>query len=310
MRLLRTALLLASATLLAASAQADTGKLLLTGGVSSIDGAAGGGLTPWAVIGSNATAGEIGASAYLTRASTQDYALTGYGGALGYHERLEVSLARQDFDASPAVALNGIAPFGVMPSQHLKMDVIGLKLRVAGEAVLDSDSFMPQIAVGLQHKRVAPGSLASVLDFLGAKRQGTDIYLSATKLFLAQGVLVNATLRSTQGNQNGLLGFGAAAPGKGGRSLLPEFSVAYLLSKHWAVGAEYRVKPNNLESLGRAAGLGNALAEDDWRDLFVAWAPSKHASVTLAYVDLGRVVPGITAGRKQTGYYLSTQLAF
>ena len=36
-------------------AQADTGKLLLTGGVSSIDGAAGGGLTPWAVIGSNAT---------------------------------------------------------------------------------------------------------------------------------------------------------------------------------------------------------------------------------------------------------------
>lgn len=310
MRLLRTALLLASATLFAASAQADTGKLLLTGGVSSIDGAAGGGLTPWAVIGSNATAGEIGASAYLTRASTQDYALTGYGGALGYHERLEVSLARQDFDASPAVALNGIAPFGVTPGQHLKMDVIGLKLRVAGEAVLDSDSMMPQIAVGLQHKRVAPGSLASVLDFLGAKRQGTDIYLSATKLFLAQGVLVNATLRSTQGNQNGLLGFGAAAPGKGGRSLLPEFSVAYLLSKHWAVGAEYRVKPNNLESLGRAAGLGNALAEDDWRDLFVAWAPSKHASVTLAYVDLGRVVPGITAGRKQTGYYLSTQLAF
>lgn len=310
MRLLRTALLLASATLFAASAQADTGKLLLTGGVSSIDGAAGGGLTPWAVIGSNATAGEIGASAYLTRASTQDYALTGYGGALGYHERLEVSLARQDFDASPAVALNGIAPFGVTPGQHLKMDVIGLKLRVAGEAVLDSDSFMPQIAVGLQYKRVAPGSLASVLDFLGAKRQGTDLYLSATKLFLAQGVLVNATLRSTQGNQNGLLGFGAAAPGKGGRSLLPEFSVAYLLSKHWAVGAEYRVKPNNLESLGRAAGLGNALAEDDWRDLFVAWAPSKHASVTLAYVDLGRVVPGITAGRKQTGYYLSTQLAF
>lgn len=310
MRLLRTALLLASATLLAASAQADTGKLLLTGGVSSIDGAAGGGLTPWAVIGSNATAGEIGASAYLTRASTQDYALTGYGGALGYHERLEVSLARQDFDASPAVALNGIAPFGVTPGQHLKMDVIGLKLRVAGDAVLDSDSLMPQIAVGLQYKRVAPGSLASVLDFLGAKRQGTDLYLSATKLFLAQGVLVNATLRSTQGNQNGLLGFGAAAPGKGGRSLLPEFSVAYLLSKHWAVGAEYRVKPNNLESLGRAAGLGNALAEDDWRDLFVAWAPSKHASVTLAYVDLGRVVPGITAGRKQTGYYLSTQLAF
>jgi Protein of unknown function (DUF3034) len=45
------------------NAQADTGKLLLTGGVSSIDGAAGGGLTPWAVIGSNAEDGEIGFSA-------------------------------------------------------------------------------------------------------------------------------------------------------------------------------------------------------------------------------------------------------
>ena len=310
MKLLHTTLRLASALIFATAAQADTGKLLLTGGVSSIDGVAGGGLTPWAVIGSNATAGEIGASAYLTRTGTHDYALTGYGAALGYHERFEVSLARQDFDASPAVALNGIAAFGVRPGQHLKMDVMGLKLRVAGDAVLDSDSFMPQIAVGLQHKRVAPGSLASVLDFLGAKKQGTDLYLSATKLFLAQGLLVNATLRSTQGNQNGLLGFGAGAGGKGGRSVLPELSVAYLLSRQWAVGAEYRVKPNNLESLGRAAGLGNALAEDDWKDLFVAWAPSKHASVTLAYVDLGRVVPGITAGRKQTGYYLSTQFAF
>ena len=82
------------------------------------------------------------------------------------------------------------------------------------------------------------------------------------------------------------------------------------MSKNWAVGAEYRVKPNSLEALGRAAGLGDALAEDNWRDLFVAWAPNKHTSVTLAYVDLGRIVPGITGNRKQTGYYLSAQLAF
>jgi hypothetical protein len=32
--------------------------------------------------------------------------------------------------------------------------------------------------------------------------------------------------------------------------------------------------------------------------------------VTLAYVDLGRIVPGITANRQQTGYYLSAQFAF
>ena len=41
---------------------AGDGKLLLTGGVSSIDGAAGGGLTPWAVTGSYATSGQFGAT--------------------------------------------------------------------------------------------------------------------------------------------------------------------------------------------------------------------------------------------------------
>ena len=294
----------------ATAARADTGKLLLTGGVSAISGAAGGGLTPWAVIGTNATRSEIGVSAFATRATTQDYGLNVYGAAVAYNERFEVSVARQDFDAGVAIALNGIAPFGITPGQHLLMDVLGLKVKVAGDAVLDSDSFMPQIAVGLEHKTVSPGSLGSVLNFLGTKTSGTDLYVSATKLFLAQGLLVNGTLRYTNANQNGLLGFGSGAPGKDGYSLMPELSVAYLLNKNWAIGAEYRAKPNNLQALGRAAGLGEALSEDDWKDIFVAWAPNKNVSLTLAYVDLGRIVPGVTAGRSQTGYYLSAQMAF
>ena len=302
--------LLALLALLSTGAQAETGKLLLTGGVSSIDGLAGGGLTPWAVIGSNATEGEIGATAVLTRVHTQDYGLSVAGAAIGWHDRVELSLARQDFGASPAAALNGIAAFGISADPHLKMDIVGLKIRLAGEAVLDSDSLMPQIAVGVEHKRVRPGSLGSVLDFLGTRREGTDLTLSATKLLLGPGVLVNATLRSTKANQNGLLGFGSATPGKNSRSLQPEFSLAYLLSSQLAVGAEYRFKPNNLEALGAAAGLGAALREDDWKDIFLAWAPSKHFSLTLAYVDLGRIVPGVTANRKQTGGYLSAQLAF
>lgn len=310
MKNLSTAWVLAVAASGCNLAQADTGKLLLTGGVSSIDGAAGGGLTPWAVIGTNATQGQFGASVFLTRTATQDYALTGYGAAMAYNDRVEVSLARQDFDASPALALNGVAAFGVMPGQHITMDVLGVKAKVAGDAVLDSDTWMPQIAVGLEHKTVSPGSLRSVLNFLGTKTDGTDLYVSATKLFLAQGLLVNATLRNTNANQNGLLGFGSAAPGKDSRSWVPEVSVAYLMSKNWAIGAEYRVKPNNLLDLGRAAGLADGLAEDDWKDLFVAWAPNKKTSVTLAYVDLGRIVPGVTAARQQTGFYLSAQLAF
>lgn len=300
----------ATLALAATVAHADTGKLLLTGGVSTIAGSAGGGLSPWAVIGSNATEGEVGFSGYATRAATQDYGLNGYGVAVGLHDRVELSLARQDFDASPAIALNGIAPFGVTPRQHIQMDIVGIKVKVAGDAVLNADSWMPQIAVGLEHKRVRPGSIGSVLDFLGTQTSGTDVYVSATKLLLAQSLLVNGTLRSTNANQNGLLGFGAAAPGKNRRSLQPEFSVAYLINKNLAVGAEVRFKPNNLQALGAAAGLGAALREDDWKDIFIAWAPSKNLSLTLAYVDLGRIVPGITNYRRQTGYYLSAQVAF
>lgn len=71
-----------AAGLLAAQAlpaQAQAGKLLLSGGVSSVDGAAGGGLTPWAVTGSYATAGQVGATAFITGAKTQDYRLASYG---------------------------------------------------------------------------------------------------------------------------------------------------------------------------------------------------------------------------------------
>ena len=71
-------LALTSALWLAATpmAHADTGKLLLTGGVSTVEGAAGGGLSPWAVISTQATEGENGASGFVSRAVTGDYGLT------------------------------------------------------------------------------------------------------------------------------------------------------------------------------------------------------------------------------------------
>ena len=134
--------------------------------------------------------------------------------------------------------------------------------------------------------------------------------VGATKLVLDKGLLLSATLRSTRANQNGLLGFGAAAPGRNSRSLQPEFSVAWLLRRDLAIGAEVRFQPDNLQATGRAAGLGSALREDAWKDIFIAWAPSKNLSFTLAWADLGRVVPGITNGRRQSGAYFSAQVAF
>lgn len=179
-----------------------------------------------------------------------------------------------------------------------------MKLRIAGDAVLDSDTLMPQIAIGLEHKKSHVGDLGPTLfGPLGAKGSGTDAYVSATKLLLAEGVLVNLTLRATKANQNGLLGFGGAQ-GRGMR-LQPELSIAKLLAKNVAIGVEFRAKPDNLNQSILGAG---ALKEDDWKDVFVAWAPNKHVSLTAAWVDLGRIAPAVQP-RRQTGGYLSLQFA-
>ena len=276
---------------------ADTGKLRLTGGVSTVDGVAGGGITPWALIGTNATASEWGVSAFASRVSTQSYGLNVVGAAFAWNDRIEVSVAKQDFATGPTGVALGL------PGLHLKQNVVGAKLKVFGNGILDSDTLMPQIAVGFMNKSVDAGGLKPTLSALGANTSGTDYYVTATKLFLAPGILVNATLRSTNANQNGLLGFGSSK--QGSRRVMPEISIAKLLSPSLAIGIEYRKKPDNLNNI-----LGNTvLGEQDWKDLFVAWAPSKNFSLTAAYVDLGQIAPPFVSA-KQTGWYLSAQAAF
>ncbi|MEQ1807187.1 MAG: DUF3034 family protein [Burkholderiaceae bacterium] len=188
-----------------------------------------------------------------------------------------------------------------VPGLRLEQDIVGAKLRVFGEAILDSDTWWPQLAVGAEFKRARPSGLAPTLAALGAKTRGTDLYASATKLFLAQGVLANLTLRATKANQNGLLGFGGAAHDT--YRVLPEVSIACLLSRRVAIGAEYRAKPDNLNP----SALGSGLKEDAWSDAFLAWGVNKNFSVTLAWVDLGAIVPAVVP-RRQHGAYLSGQL--
>ncbi len=142
--------------LVAAAAHADTGKLLLTGGVSSIDGAAGGGLTPWALTGSYATNAQLGGTAHATRVRTHDYGLTIAGVAASYSDRFELSLAQQDFDTGATGAALGL------PGLRLKQDIAGAKLRIFGEAILDSDTWVPQVALGVQAKRARSGGARRV----------------------------------------------------------------------------------------------------------------------------------------------------
>jgi hypothetical protein len=154
----------------------------------------------------------------------------------------------------------------------------------------------PQVSLGVQYKKNRDFLIPSVVG--AADDSDVDIYLSATKVFLAGvgnfNAFINGTARYTRANETGLLGFGG--PGGSGRKLQAEVSGGILFSRRFAVGAEYRMKSGNLPGL----------PEDDWRDVFVAWFPNRHVSVVLAYVDLGT----IATLNDQTGWYLSLQGAF
>ena len=263
-----------------------SGKLLLTGGVSTVEGAAGGGLVPWALIGGYGTRDQVGGNVFHTRAWLDDYALATTGALVGFHDRIELSIARQAFDTRDVGAALGLGR-----GFTLHQNVVGAKWRVSGDAILEQDRWLPQVAVGVEYKANDRGA---VLRAVGARDEhGIDVYASATKLYLAQGLLLTATLRATRANQFGLLGFGGDR--HAGYRLQPEASVAYLVDRRVAIGAEYRSKPDN---------LGIAREDAAW-DAFVAWAPNRHVSLTLAWVDLGNIIVA-----RQRGAYASLQLGF
>ncbi|MEO7680229.1 MAG: DUF3034 family protein [Sphingomonas sp.] len=275
------------ATPAAAEESRTGGKLLLTGGVSSVEGAAGGGLATWAVIGGDETDAGIGASAHATYIALPDFDLTSFGVTLGIHDRVELSYAHQAFDTRSAGAALGLG-HGFTFHQH----VFGAKLRLIGDAVYDQDSALPQISIGVQYKSADRDAIIHAVG--GRQSKGTDFFVSATKLLLAQSLVLNGTVRATKANQFGLLGFG------GDRSNVyhaeVEGSAALMLSRHIAIGAEYRSKPDN---------LGFARENDAW-DAFVAWAPIRHVTLTAAYVDLG----DIATFTSQRGAFLSLQTSF
>ncbi|MDE2400719.1 MAG: DUF3034 family protein [Burkholderiales bacterium] len=266
-------------------------RLLATWGVTEVEGAGGGGLTPWATIAGSGSSNQVGGSAFVTHLRTNGgYELKIAGAAVGVHDRVELSMARWSLKLSD-----------VVPGKSLEMNVVGAKVRVAGDAVYDQDRWMPQISVGAQYKSNDDASLVKTA--LGAMSSSdVDVYATATKLWLGAAggynVLGNLTLRLTRANQFGLIGFGGQ--GHDGRQLMWEGSLGTMLRDDLVVGAEYRSKPNNLEATAAI------LKEDSAWDLFVAWFPTRTISVTAAWVKLGN----IASKPDQAGLYLSGQLTF
>ena len=261
-------------------------RLLATGGVMQIEGSAGGGLVPWALIAGLGTRDQIGVSAFCTEVKPDDFKLSSCGMALGIRDRVELSYARQTFGLGTTV-----------PGASINQHVFGVKLKIHGDAIYDQDTWVPQLAVGAQFKKNE--DYAFVPHLLGARDDsGVDYYVAATKVWLAgvagRTTLANVTLRATRANQLGILGFGGDR--EAGYSIVPEFSGALFLADNVVVGAEYRVKPDNL----------GVFREDDFWDVFAAWMPIKNVSLTVAYADLGNIADK----RNQRGWYGSLQTSF
>jgi hypothetical protein len=275
----------------------DQGKLLLTAGFSTIEGAGGGALAPWAVITGYGSNDSYGANVHYTDLQLSDSRLQSYGGAVGIFDRVELSATRLNFDLRD--------PLG---SFHIGEDVYGAKLKLAGDAVYSQDSWLPQIALGAEYKKndgiTAVDTIAGLSvtrpEQLGAlNSDGVDFYLSATKILLAQSFLVNATVLSTRANQFGLLGFGGDR--RSDDSVEFAATLGYLILRQVAIGGEYRSRPHNL----------NADEERGAWDAFVAWTPTRYVSVVAGFASIGSVLAPVSGDRSDhQGSYVSLQVGF
>lgn len=266
------------------SALFDHSKLLATGGVSAVEGEGGGGLGAWALITGYGTRDGIGLNIHETYVGLPDYQLHAPGIAIGLFDRLELSYAWQAFDTEATGAALGLGR-----GFTFHQNIYGAKLKLIGDAVYDQDIWLPQIAVGVQHKENDRGAVIRAVGGKGSV--GTDFYLAASKLFLAQSVLLDATMRLTKANQFGILGFGGDKHAD--YSTQFEGSIVYLVSRNFAVGGEFRTKPSNLGVAREGAAF----------DVFAAYFLNKNLSVTAGYADLGNIV----LHEHQDGIYLSLQ---
>lgn len=256
--------------------------LLATGGASQIEGTAGGGLVPMAVLAGYGTDDSNHGAGFFSRANTDDYELTAFGIAWSWHNRVEFSLARQELNIAPISNALGLS------NDFLVQNIAGLKVRLAGDLIYDT---LPQLSLGIQYKHNEDFLIPQAVS--ADREHDIDLYIAASKLYLAglagKNLLLNGVIRATRANQGGLIGFGGDKDKH--HSFVFEGSAGIFLNKHWLVGAEYKDKPDNL----------SFAEEDPWHDVFIAWFPNKQWSVVAAYVNLG----SIAGLEDQTGWYLS-----
>lgn len=351
LRLLQGAALVAAglASSTASAGFYNDGKVFLTGGVFTVDGAGGGGAVPWATITGYETRDGVNGGIGVTYVTLPNYDLNWIGTAIGFYDRFELSavdvklktnLSNVDTAALATSLLTLENDLGLKANgSPLHMYTLGAKLRLFGDAVYTSDSFIPQTAIGVLYKNNTTGNFVRTLN--GAKTKDWEAYLAFTKVFFKYSTLLNVTVRYTAANQIGLTGFGSCNDDRSSCDSKKEFrgeaSIAHLLAKNFAIGGEYQQHGNNVSGRNvNVGGLVDGIAgipvvdtllkntvqglldtsgltnkslvqnESDWFDFFFAYAPNKHYSITLAYLFLG----DIAIATEQNGFYISLHATF
>lgn len=257
--------------------------------VTEIDGQAGGGLVPWALLADRP-------SVAVTSLNTQNLGVNSVAVNGGIANRVELSYARTSANIIGTALGNA--------SNLANVDNYGVKVK------LNDMGTLPQFAVGVVNKQ-ASGTLldGTVVPALNNTKSGTDVYVAATKVvnIVGTNVLLNGVIRASKANQLGVLGFGGgnAAGAKTGYSYKPEVSAEIFAAENVIIGAEYRAEPSN----GVTATDG-VLHQNSAYDLNVVYVANKNLALTAAYVNLGQVAPALAGSNRQAGMYLQAQVTF
>ena len=258
--------------------------------ITDVDGQAGGGLVPWALLSSGPTVA-------ISHLNTQNLGVNIIAANTSFANRVEVSYAHSMLNVTgSSLANNNIDA----------VDNLGLKVKLN-----DMGDSMPQFALGLVYKKASGNLVDNVLTpALGVDSSSTDAYGAATKIVTVGGktVLLNGVLRATKANQMGLLGFGGGttAGAKTGYSIEPEVSAELFAADNVVFGAEYRAQPSN-----SVAGTDGVLHQNSAYDLNVVYVANKNLTLTAAYVGLGQVAPAATgSSNNQNGMFLQAQVSF
>ncbi len=147
--------------------------------------------------------------------------------------------------------------------------------------------WLPALTAGVHYKHndtidEIDQDLLGTLTGIGIEDEdGVDFTLYATKLFtqFPRPVLVDVGVRATEAAHLGLLGF------TNKYECTVEGNVMVFLTDRWLIGGEYRMKPNEYQSIP-----GLVEGEDDWWTLCTCYIINDHLTLSAGYGHFGSIL--------------------